>query len=86
MIITELRVCEDPKVSGMKRLITTITPTCKFQTAKWWNLITDGSTHTAEVQLKLANEMMYGWKRNGPWPDAEFYIEQMDKYTRELVW
>ena len=74
MTTTKLFVKETP--ADNFRLLCTVNSWSKFKDMKWWTSLLDGSTATAPVQLRAAREQMDGWKLCGPWPDAEYRIEQ----------
>jgi hypothetical protein len=84
MTHTIVYVVEDPDKDKGKRQLCEIHSHSRFVTMKWWNRINDGSTNDPEVQMKAAKEQMFGWKQNGPWPNAKFTIEQFDDYGEPL--
>lgn len=68
---TKLFVTQEP--GAQERLMNTITFSSRFNSLPW---TAKADLETLVNQLRAARDLAYGWKMNGPWPNAKFRIEQ----------
>jgi hypothetical protein len=81
---TEIWVRETP--NSIERLMTTIETGSQFRNvdvlavarqAGWkGSYKTDNPLLDSKVQYAVAEDIVDGWRRNGPWPEAKFAIRQ----------